>query len=389
MATIKKYNGSTWENAVVRKYGTASEIITPPTTIYADGSNITIYTIKGNTVQNDTPTPSNPVPVVGVGELETTGEHSGEYKIPIPNGQQTTNIYLGSTQTVRAIKKLVLDGTESWDKGTYAFYYTINDMYLRSQVICTHFVYYDGSSSSAPISSISTVSGVGSSIWIKLEEHGVTTTEQWKSYLATQYANGTPVTVWYVLATATTGVVNEPLHKIGGYADSLSNGAQIPTTEGANQISIGTTVQPSEFTATYTGWHDASVKEKSENLFDIAQTSLIDSAYLKSDGTWEWDGSSRTVKLLCDGNTQYTISIGVTSPIFRISEYNDSTITPSSSTILNSIVRGENMNEYTFTTAEDTKCLIFQASYAIYDSWINSLMFNEGQTAIPYEPYWK
>lgn len=67
MATIKTYNGSTWENAVVRKYGTASEIITPPTTIYADGTAITNYTIKGNTVQNGTPTPSNPVTVQGVG----------------------------------------------------------------------------------------------------------------------------------------------------------------------------------------------------------------------------------------------------------------------------------------------------------------------------------
>jgi hypothetical protein len=30
----------------------------------------------------------------------------------------------------------------------------------------------------------------------------------------------------------------------------------IPTTEGANTISVDTTVQPSEFTATWTGWHE-------------------------------------------------------------------------------------------------------------------------------------
>lgn len=54
---------------------------------------------------------------------------------------------------------------------------------------------------------------------------------------------------------------NKPLMKIGTYADTLSNAAQIPTTEGANTITVDTTVQPSEFTATWTGWHNATVKE--------------------------------------------------------------------------------------------------------------------------------
>ena len=73
------------------------------------------------------------------------------------------------------------------------------------------------------------------------------------SYLAAQYAAGTPVTVWYVLETPETAVVNEPLMKIGDYADSLST--SIPTIDGANALSVGTTVQPSEVTATYHGWH--------------------------------------------------------------------------------------------------------------------------------------
>lgn len=91
---------------------------------------------------------------------------------------------------------------------------------------------------------------------------------EYEAWLAEQYANGTPVTIWYILATAETTAVNEPLMKIGTYADTLSNATAIPTTEGANSITVDTTVQPSEFTATWTGWHDASVKEKSENLFD-------------------------------------------------------------------------------------------------------------------------
>ena len=499
----------------LRKLTTATETIQSGDTIYANGQPITAYTIKGNTVQNSTPTPSNPVAVNGVGEetvnlfpvssftgksytvmnnfnsasetieflpntqytisldfsstLQTgifkitfvyTDETSSSsdwlygtthrtltsnvgktvssisltdyaqyvdvtisdimlnagstalpyepygYNIPISNGQGSAVNYLGSVQSNRQIQKLVLTGQENWyiyeaassiPYPTYQFYTIGLNMGGKTglSAYCTIAPY--GLTTSTRQNGEYGAYMVSSGADIGLQMYGSKSqfpdVTAWETYLQQQYAAGTPVTVWYVLATPETGIVNEPLMKIGDYADSISNATSIPTTDGANSITVDTTVQPSEFTATWTGWHDAYVKEKSENLFDKAQTSLIYNAYLTSDGTWLWDGSSRTVKLLCDGNTQYTISIGVTSPIFRISEYNDSTITPSSSAsssaILNSIVRGENMDEYTFTTAADTKCLIFQASYAIYDSWINSLMFNEGQTALPYEPYWK
>lgn len=72
------------------------------------------------------PSPNHPLPVVGVGELETTGEHSGQYKIPISSGGVTTNIYLGNTQTVRQVKKLVLNGTENWAYGEVYSRFVIN-----------------------------------------------------------------------------------------------------------------------------------------------------------------------------------------------------------------------------------------------------------------------
>ena len=85
---------------------------------------------------------------------------------------------------------------------------------------------------------------------------------QWTDWLKQQYAAGTPVTVWYALATPETAVVNEPLRKIGDYADEVS-GITIPTTAGANALSIGTALQPSEVTATYKGWHPvADVRER-------------------------------------------------------------------------------------------------------------------------------
>jgi hypothetical protein len=68
------------------------------------------------------------------------------------------------------------------------------------------------------------------------------------SYCARQYAAGTPVTVLYVLAKPGTAIVNEPLNKLGDYADTVSMaqaGVEISTTKGFNTITTDTTVLPS------------------------------------------------------------------------------------------------------------------------------------------------
>lgn len=129
------------------------------------------------------------------------------------------------------------------------------------------------------------------------------------------------------------------------------------------------------------------VKRLTAQLYDKSDTTTQYNAYLNANGTWVLDNSSRTLKLRCKGNTTYTISISDISPIYRISEYSDYSLQPGGSTILHEIVRGTDLSEYTFTTAADSECLVFQASYALYDSWLNSLMYVEGQTALPYEPY--
>jgi hypothetical protein len=67
MADSKKYNGSTWEHSL-RKLATATDTFTTlPVDVYADGNNATVG-ISGNTVQNGTPTPDNPIMPQGCGE---------------------------------------------------------------------------------------------------------------------------------------------------------------------------------------------------------------------------------------------------------------------------------------------------------------------------------
>ena len=176
------------------------------------------------------------------------------YKIPISSANTTTPVYLGEVQTVRQIKKLVLTGEENWKK--YGFFYIENEPYLPAAASgyngkCSHYVY---NGSGARLTCF--VSGS----MLRIYDQNYTSSAEFKQFLAAQYAAGTPVTVWYVLATETTGIVNEPIRKIGDYADTVS-GITIPTIAGADTLSVDTTLQPSEVTATYHGWHEGTVKD--------------------------------------------------------------------------------------------------------------------------------
>jgi hypothetical protein len=61
------------------------------------------------------------------------------------------------------------------------------------------------------------------------------------------------VLLWYALNTEQIAIVNEPLCKIGDYADELSStdaAVTIPTAKGQNTLTVETDLQPSEMTIT-------------------------------------------------------------------------------------------------------------------------------------------
>ena len=190
------------------------------------------------------------------------------YKLDIKSGNTTTPVYLGEVQSTRKIKKLVLDGTEDWKSplsdNTRFYLDTITSDYLRANSLitymCTHYIPYEQTTSASLVPNLFTSMSSGAAQRLYISDNNFTTVEDFKTYLAQQYANGTPVTVWYVLANETTTTLNEPLRKIGDYADSVS-GISIPTITGKDSFDVLTTLKPSEVEVTYTGWHDASVKE--------------------------------------------------------------------------------------------------------------------------------
>ena len=176
------------------------------------------------------------------------------YKIPLTCGGQTVPVYLGQVQTVRRIKKVVLTGKEGWTiTSNGVLRIGLSGQLRPSTPLCTHYL---GSNSTAwsnvPDKSV-TVSISG---YLAILDTTYTAAADFKSYLAAQYAAGTPVTVWYVLATPETAIVNEPLCKIGDYADELSStdaGVTIPTVKGNNTLTVDTPIQPSEMSITYRG----------------------------------------------------------------------------------------------------------------------------------------
>lgn len=190
-----------------------------------------------------------------IGTEMTSYEPYG-YELPISSAEQTNNIYLGNVQTTRYVKKLVLTGEENWiyDSNGSQCYINITDAYAkdnrRTQCYCSHYIcVYNGE----PFNTIPNHSiyinlyNNAARFYIKNEEF--TSAADFKSFLAQQYTNGTPVTVWYVLATPETAVVNEPLRKIGDYADTVSyEQAQvsIPTLNGQTVVDVDTTLKPSE-----------------------------------------------------------------------------------------------------------------------------------------------
>ena len=127
---------------------------------------------------------------------------------------------------------------------------------------------------------------------------------------------------------------------------------------------------------------------ESKNLFDKGNTTIY-SAYIGNDARWiTISDGSKSIKMPVDSNTQYTLSISESNSVFRIYETSNSNPEPSAGgLLLSEIVRSTNIKQYTFTTASDTKFIVFQGGGSTVDSWFNGLMLNTGSQPLPYEPY--
>ena len=217
-------------------------------TFYTLGGNVGSLAIYGNGQQNGTPSPYNIIIPDFCGTLDGT-----DWTIPITCAGQTVPVYLGQTQTVRKIRKLVLTGEENWQRASGTMYLSeLAFDYKRSPsnvtYICSHYgTTPQVNSAGSVVDGTMSMAHDSNNQRLYIRDTAFSSAADFKSYIATQYAAGNPVTVWYVLAEPTTGIVNEPLAKIGDYADELHStdaGVSIPTVKGQNTLTVDTELPP-------------------------------------------------------------------------------------------------------------------------------------------------
>ena len=222
---------------------------TLPLSFTSRGKPLTDYRISGNTVQDGTPTPDAPVYAVGCGVWDETQQ---SYKLPLTINGADYPIYLGEAQATRRIKKLVLTGEETFGYANLCFTYTFDNKPISVQPAKTVIIsnVYNGVEPRYRDQLRNYEFCITRNYnQIAIRDDNYTDASDFKSYLAAQYAAGTPVTIWYVLATPETAGINEPLMKISNYADTITMaqaGVTIPTIRGANVLDMSSTTKPSE-----------------------------------------------------------------------------------------------------------------------------------------------
>ena len=145
-----------------------------------------------------------------------------------------------SGTVTRRVKKLVLDGTEYWIKNAPSnpnnYLYYLTGFSGNKTCVCSHLEDMETlSASKIGVFNYNSVLYINFGSSVMTAQTSGNTITGLKEYLSNQYSSGTPVCVWYVLATATTESITAPT---------------IATTAGSNTLSIGTTLQPSEVSIT-------------------------------------------------------------------------------------------------------------------------------------------
>lgn len=169
-----------------------------PLNIIKNVTKVRIYSQDGyNSSQNVTTTFKNLMISKNGGDYVPHEEQTITF--PLAEGQVLhEEDYLAEDGIHHKRKTVILDGTENWSViQDNIFYITLNDIKLLAEAMSSHFAYTQKKLTDLNDNEFTTMAGQGYSVWIKRE--GLTL-DQWKAYLAEQYANGTPITVEYDLA---------------------------------------------------------------------------------------------------------------------------------------------------------------------------------------------
>ena len=121
---------------------------------------------------------------------------------------------------IKRIGIKVLDGTEDWSEHTIPlgtwYEADILDNNMFSHLLCTHFV-----NRPVALNNNSIYKGAGESI-LKIRYDDAGSLANFKQWLATQYANGTPVILTYALETPTTDTTSPQVLEVQAGSNSIT-----------------------------------------------------------------------------------------------------------------------------------------------------------------------
>ena len=255
----------------------------------ASGRTIELLTESGNTIiwNEDTPITLRETATIKSIKSALIGYVQGDsqsYKIQIERGTTATEwqAYSAvedtldySTGTItRNIAKVEYTGTESWweytkntSENKFCPADDISGIKLGFQMsICSHFENvngaYDRTYSGAQ--GIYTNHTTATIIYFRAPKNraDIDTLDEWKAWLAEQYAKGTPVTVWYQLATSTTEYTTASKNIYNGIQDRhFTTGADDNNSSEATNIYVRS--NPS------LGYNQANIVNLEKDVFDV------------------------------------------------------------------------------------------------------------------------
>lgn len=230
----------------------------PPLSFSANGEPLIKYEISGNMTSSGTPSSETPVYQSECGNLVESGNYSGKYAITVAINNNNNNIYLdeplrkfgdnadickSTGEVVRKVFKLVYDGTETgWgdeQTGTNTYFRITLPKAVAGgagKLLCSHFVENTISASNELVGAY--ITSQNNFLRIRPDNVSTLSLADFKQWIADEYANGTPLTIWYVPTASWTESFTAPT---------------ISTVKGTNALSVDTTVQPSNVYIKYKG----------------------------------------------------------------------------------------------------------------------------------------
>lgn len=185
-------------------------------------------------------------------------------------------LILATGDCTRYVRRRIFDGTENWtvsSAGTENEYYAISGTAaIQGNGFSSHYIYRN-------ITTSNTVEGmfVISNGGVRVRDKSFSSVSDFKSFLSQQYAAGTPVTVWYVLAEPTTETITVPSGLSGTIEGTMSQSGTPTTTNPIYPIANNAV-----------GWYDIN------NYVRDTTWQARGSIYKRSGGSWSSSAKKRS-----------------------------------------------------------------------------------------------